>query len=125
MIHHVSVGSNDLQRARHFYEPVLAALGLRVLKASEQGIDFGASDIVFSIEVPVNREPASAGNGVHIAFQAQDRRTVQRFHALALANGGRDDGAPGLRPEYDANYYAAFALDPDGNKVEAVTFSAD
>ena len=62
--------------------------------------------------------------GTHVAFQARDRATVQAFHRVGLENGARDDGAPGLRPEYDAHYYGAFWRDPDGNKIEAVTFSA-
>ncbi len=124
MIHHVSLGSNDIARARAFYDPVLDLVGLRLLQASDRAADYGAGDTSFSIETPVDGQPASVGNGVHIAFQARDRDTVRRFHALALAHGGSDDGAPGTRPEYDANYYAAFVRDPDGNKVDAMTFAA-
>jgi catechol 2,3-dioxygenase-like lactoylglutathione lyase family enzyme len=72
----------------------------------------------------VNGKPASPGNGVHIAFQAPDRETVRRFHAAAVANGGSDDGAPGIREKYNANYYGAFVRDLDGNKIEAVTYTA-
>lgn len=125
MLHHVSLGSNDIGAARAFYDPVLAVLGIRVLGADAESADYGASDFFFSIETPVDGRPASAGNGVHIAFQARDRGVVREFHRVGLANGGRDAGAPGLRPEYDGNYYGAFLLDPDGNKIEAVTFSAD
>jgi catechol 2,3-dioxygenase-like lactoylglutathione lyase family enzyme len=125
MLHHVSVGSNDIARARAFYDPVLAVLGLRVLAEDRGSADYGASDIVFSVETPVDGRPATTGNGVHIAFHALDRGTVEAFHRTGLALGGRDDGAPGLRPEYDDNYYGAFLRDPDGNKIEAVTFSAD
>lgn len=124
MIHHVSFGTNDISRARAFYDPVLNLLGLRLVQASDRAADYGTDDIMFSIESPVDGQPATAGNGVHVAFQARDRQMVQQFHALALAHGGTEDGAPGLRPEYDANYYAAFVRDPDGNKVEAMTFSA-
>lgn len=66
----------------------------------------------------------SPGNGVHIAFKVKDRKMVRRFHKAALAHGGTDAGAPGLRPEYDANYYGAFVCDPDGNKLEAVTLTS-
>lgn len=125
MIHHVSIGSNDIAAARAFYDPVLATLGIRVLASDAESADYGSSDIFFSVETPVDRKPASAGNGVHIAFHARDRGAVREFHRLGLAHGGRDGGAPGLRPEYDDNYYGAFLLDPDGNKIEAVTFSAD
>jgi len=124
MIHHVSVGTNDLARSKAFYDPVLAVIGLRPLIVDDQSVDYGIGEILFSLEMPVDGRPATAGNGVHIAFTAMDRAMVDEFHRVALAHGGADDGAPGLRPQYDANYYGAFVRDPDGNKVEAVTFSA-
>ena len=124
MIHHVSVGTNDVARARAFYDPLMQLIGLRVLKSSSRSAHYGASDIIFSLETPADGRPASAGTGVHIAFQAPDRETVRRFHRTAIENGGTDDGEPGLRPHYNANYYGAFVLDPDGNKIEAVTYTA-
>jgi len=124
MIHHVSLGTNDAARARGFYDPVLDLLGLRLLKTDETGVHYGTGDILFSLVVPTNAHPASAGNGVHIAFMALDRGMVDAFHELALRNGGRSDGVPGIRREYDEHYYAAFVLDPDGNKIEAVTLSS-
>ncbi len=124
MLHHVSLGTNDTERARGFYDPVLDLLGLRLLKSDEAGIHYGTGDILFSLVVPTNAHAATAGNGTHIAFMARNRRMVDEFHALALSNGGRSDGAPGIRLEYDPNYYAAFVLDPDGNKIEAVTLAA-
>ena len=122
MIHHVSVGTNDLQKSRKFYDPVMELLGLRVTSSDDESVDYGVGETLFSLETPIDGKPATAGNGVHIAFQAQDRQMVQKFYDLALANGGRSDGEPGLRPEYDANYYGAFVYDPDGNKIEALTF---
>lgn len=124
MIHHVSVGSNDIARAREFYDPLMALLGLRPTLDVERSLNYGTGDTLFSVETPTDGAPATSGNGVHIAFAARDRAMVRDFHRIALANGGGDDGAPGLRPEYDANYYAAFVRDPDGNKIEAVTFAA-
>jgi|SRR5689334_12790512 catechol 2,3-dioxygenase-like lactoylglutathione lyase family enzyme len=124
MIHHVSLGTNDVGRAQAFYDPLMALIGFRVLKASSRAVHYGASDIVFSLETPVDGRGASAGNGVHIAFQAPDRETVRRFHRTAIENGGTDDGAPGIRAQYNANYYGAFVRDPDGNKIEAVTYTA-
>jgi catechol 2,3-dioxygenase-like lactoylglutathione lyase family enzyme len=124
MIHHVSVGTNDIRRARAFYEPLMALIGFRLLKASDKAVHFGSSYIVFSLETPINGLPATSGNGVHIAFQAPDRQTVRRFYESALANGAIDEGAPGIRENYNANYYGAFIRDPDGNKIEAVTFTA-
>ena len=124
MIHHVSVGSNDIRRAIAFYRPLMSLIGLRLIKQSGKAAHYGASDIVFSIETPDDGRPATAGNGTHIAFHAPDRRTVRRFHATALANGGTNEGAPGIRKDYNANYYAAFVRDLDGNKIEVVTFTA-
>ena len=124
MIHHVSVGTNDLTKSRAFYDAVLPAVGLGLMKSSQQAADYGSGQLIFSVETPVDGQPATAGNGTHIAFAAEDRAMVDRFYAEALANGGSSDGAPGLRPEYDANYYGAFVRDPDGNKIEAVTYSA-
>jgi len=124
MIHHVSVGTNDVARSRAFYDAVLPAVGLGLMKSSQQAADYGSGQLIFSVETPVDGQPATAGNGTHIAFAAEDRAMVDRFYDEALANGGSSDGAPGLRPEYDANYYGAFVRDPDGNKIEAVTYSA-
>jgi catechol 2,3-dioxygenase-like lactoylglutathione lyase family enzyme len=124
MIHHVSVGSNDLRAARVFYDPIMAHLGLRVIDATKGAVDYGIGDILFSLETPVDGAPASVGNGSHIAFSAGSRAMVDEFYRLALAHGGTCDGPPGPRPAYDANYYSAFVRDPDGNKIEAVTYSA-
>lgn len=125
MIHHVSLGTNDLTRSRAFYDAVMPILGLRLLLAEERSINYGVGDITFSLELPWDGRPAVAGNGIHVAFAAQDRAMVDAFHRAALAAGGSDDGPPGLRPEYDANYYGAFVRDPDGNKIEAVSYAAE
>jgi len=124
MIHHVSLGSNDVNSARAFYDPLMSLLGLRLLKHSDRSLHYGASDIIFSIETPIDGLPATAGNGAHVAFQAPDRETVRRFHATALALGGADEGPPGIRDNYNANYFGAFVRDLDGNKIEAVTYTA-
>jgi catechol 2,3-dioxygenase-like lactoylglutathione lyase family enzyme len=124
MIHHLSVGTNDLARARAFYDPLLALFGMRVVKEVETALHYGAAAILFSVGRPVDGTRATAGNGSHVCFAAEDRATVDRFHELALANGGSDEGAPGVRPEYDDHYYGAFVRDPDGNKIEAVTYAA-
>ena len=121
MIHHVSLGTNNVGRSRAFYDAVLIVLGLRLIKSSEESADYGVSGVMFSLETPVNGAPASAGNGVHIAFDAGDRSVVDEFYRIALQHGGTDAGPPGLRPTYNPNYYGAFVLDPDGNKIEAVT----
>ncbi len=124
MIHHVSLGTNDVAKARAFYDPLMSLIGFRLMKMSDRALHYGASDIVFSLETPIDGQSASPGNGIHVAFQAPDRETVRRFHDMALRNGGTDEGAPGIRANYNANYYGAFVRDPDGNKIEAVTFTA-
>lgn len=124
MIHHVSLGTNDIDRAKAFYGPVLAVLGLRLLNR-DHGLNYGAGKFLLSIITPVDGKPASPGNGVHIAFEARNRAMVDDFYRTALDNGGTNDGAPDLRPEYNGNYYGAFVRDPDGNKIEAVTYSAE
>ena len=125
MIHHVSVGTNSVAAARAFYDPVMACLGLRVLNSDNESVDYGSSDIFFSVETPVDGRSASAGNGVHIAFKVMNREMVREFYQTALANGGSDAGPPGLRPKYDAHYFSAFVCDPEGNKLEAVTLTAN
>jgi catechol 2,3-dioxygenase-like lactoylglutathione lyase family enzyme len=122
MIHHLSVGVRDVARARAFYDPLMALVGLRLLKASERAVHYGDVEVRFSLETPVDGRPAAPGNGVHVAFRAPGREAVRAFHAAALQNGGTDEGAPGLREQYDPHYYAAFVRDPDGNKIEAVTY---
>ena len=125
MIHHLSVGSNDMGRAKAFYDPVLATIGWRLIADRGESLDYGTGTVQFSVETPTNGQPSSPGNGVHVAFAAESRSAVDRFHGAALAHGGTDAGSPGIRPRYDPHYYGAFALDPDGNKIEAVTFSAE
>lgn len=120
-ISHVSVGVNDVPRAKAFYDPLMKLLGLKIRQSDEESVDYGNDGLVFSLETPTNRRPATPGNGVHIAFSAENRETVDEFHRRALELGGQDAGRPGLRPEYGPTYYGAFVLDPDGNKIEAVT----
>jgi catechol 2,3-dioxygenase-like lactoylglutathione lyase family enzyme len=124
MIHHVSVGSNDIAAAQRFYDAVLPLVGLTLMKSSDSALDYGSGMLSFSVETPKDGKPATVGNGSHVAFGVEDRGMVDAFYAAALAHGGTCDGKPGLRPEYDANYYGAFVRDPDGNKIEAVTYSA-
>jgi catechol 2,3-dioxygenase-like lactoylglutathione lyase family enzyme len=124
MIHHVSLGTNDLNRARRFYDPVMSRLGLRLIKQSERIVAYGLTEVLFSLELPIDGRPATPGNGTHVAFHAGHRDEVRACYMAGLDNGGKDDGAPAIRAEYDPNYYAAFLRDPDGNKIEFVTFAA-
>ncbi|MES2527870.1 MAG: VOC family protein [Bdellovibrionota bacterium] len=122
MIHHVSVGSNDIPKAKKFYDAIFGVLGYRLLHSHSTSLDYGTSSLVFSVETPSDGQPATSGNGVHICFSAEDREMVNKFYTAGMENGGRDAGAPGIREKYDPNYYGAFLFDPDGNKIEAVTF---
>jgi catechol 2,3-dioxygenase-like lactoylglutathione lyase family enzyme len=108
-----------------FYDPVMELLGLRMLECEHNGVHYGTGNTFFSLVVPTNGEVACGGNGTHIAFAARDRTMVEKFHTIALSHGGRSDGEPGIRPEYGANYFGAFVFDPDGNKIEVVTHSAE
>ena len=116
MIDHVNIGVADLAASRAFYLRALAPLGYVALMDREYGVGFGKNG---KPDFWISDRPSSAP--LHVAFAAPDRATVDAFHREALAAGGRDNGAPGLRPHYHASYYGAFALDPEGNNVEAVT----
>ena len=120
MLHHVSVGVRSVERAALFYDAVLGALGCRrVMEFLPYAIGYGEAHPTFWVQLPHNQQPASPGNGVHVGFIARSKDAVHRFHAAALAHGGRDDGAPGPRPDYGPDYYGAFVYDIDGNKLEA------
>lgn len=122
MIDHVSVGVADLDRAARFYEAALAALGLSRVVTRPATIGFGKAYPEFWI----NQRPGMAGvppeSGTHVCLRARTTAEVDAFHAAALSAGGSCDGAPGLRPHDRVKYYAAFVRDPDGNRIEAVTF---
>lgn len=122
MIDHVSVGVADLARAAAFYDAVLAPLGLTRLVALPATVGFGKTYPEFWINLRAGMAPAPPESGAHVGLRARTTAAVDAFHAAALAAGGRSDGSPGPRPEYHASYYAAFVVDPDGNRVEAVTF---
>jgi catechol 2,3-dioxygenase-like lactoylglutathione lyase family enzyme len=122
MISHLSVGTNDIARAKRFYDATLAVLGYRRLFDRPTAGAWGTDFPIFWAGLPLDGKPAHPGNGVHVCFHAANRQVVDDFHRAALAAGGSDDGKPGLRAEYTADYYAAFVRDPDGNKIEAVCF---
>jgi catechol 2,3-dioxygenase-like lactoylglutathione lyase family enzyme len=124
MIDHTGITVTDLAASRAFYERALAPLGYRVVREKPGAVGFGDpvaiarggdphGDFWLTAATPASPRP-------HFAFTAADRATVAAFHAAALAAGGRDNGVPGLRPRYHADYYAAFILDPDGYNIEAV-----
>jgi catechol 2,3-dioxygenase-like lactoylglutathione lyase family enzyme len=123
MLHHVSIGVANVERAAQFYDAVLSKLGFRrVMEVMPYGIAYGLTAPQFWVQLPHDQSSASGGNGTHIAFTAKNKSAVHAFHAAALSAGGKDEGAPGPRPEYTPEYYGAFARDLDGNKIEAVFF---
>jgi len=119
MFDHIGLNVRDYRASRAFYEQALAPLGYRVVYDGSEwnGAGFGTSEDKPEFWV-MQREPYSTGT--HVAFQAEDRATVDAFHAAALAAGGTDNGRPGVREHYHPTYYGAFAFDPDLNNVEAV-----
>jgi catechol 2,3-dioxygenase-like lactoylglutathione lyase family enzyme len=128
MIDHLSITTTDLDRAQLFYDAVLGALGHPRVNRRANAIGYGVRErgpdapayisiyLCTASLVPDNR---------HWAFRARSRSEVRAFHQAALAHGGTDDGAPGLRPNYHPDYYGAFVRDPDGNRIEAVTHQGE
>ena len=119
MLDHVSITVSDLARSAPFYDAVMAALGVPCVWREAEAIGYGARDSGAGY-LTIRACPGVVADRRHWAFRAPDRAAVRAFHAAGLATGGADDGAPGPRPEYHEHYYAAFLLDPDGNRVEAV-----
>jgi lactoylglutathione lyase len=122
MFSHVFVGANDFDRALSFYRPLMDGLGIqpRFCEADRPWAGWQSQPDprpLFLIGRPHNGSPHSPGNGQMVAFLAKTRAQVDQAYAVALANGGVSDGAPGLRPDYHANYYGAYFRDPDGNKL--------
>jgi catechol 2,3-dioxygenase-like lactoylglutathione lyase family enzyme len=122
MLDHIGFTVTDFARSKAFYERALAPLGVRIVKQvtlSEDGEDGYAG---FGIDRPqfwIGTGKPLIGR-LHVAFAAKNRAEVRAFHEAAIAAGGKDNGAPGLRPHYHENYYGAFVLDPDGHNIEAV-----
>jgi catechol 2,3-dioxygenase-like lactoylglutathione lyase family enzyme len=129
MIDHMGIPVSDIAKSRTFYEAALGALGMSVqleMTPDQTGdgrtaLGFGApGEKIFWIG-----DGERTGEGIHVAFRADRRRQVDDFHSAALQAGGRDNGAPGLRPHYGADYYAAFVYDPDGANIEAVCYAEE
>ena len=118
MIGYVTVGTNDLARAAKFYDAIAAELDTPRMMEFDSFIAWGTANGPAGIAVtkPYDGQPATVGNGVMVAFEAKDKDQVDRLYAIALANGGTDDGAPGPRGE---GFYAGYFRDPDGNKLNA------
>ena len=121
MIAHISIGVRDVDRSRAFYDAALARLGYKCIRAARSlvGYGYGADGISFWVVSAEHPVPPDEKSGLHFCFAAPDAAAVDAFHAAALRAGGSDNGAPGLRPVYDRDYYAAFVVDPDGYRIEA------
>lgn len=124
MIDHVSVAVRDLEAAARFYETVLATLGFARLETRRATVGFGKKYPEFWINLRADLMLLPENSGAHICFRASSTDLVDAFYQAALAAGGANDGAPGLRPQHGEGYYSAFIRDPDGNRIEAVTFLA-
>ena len=119
MLDHVSIGVKDVARAKAFYDAALKPLGVTAKYAEGGSLGYGDAAIFFWVSEAEAPVPADLKSGLHFCFAAPSRASVDAFHAAALKAGGRDNGAPGLRPDYGATYYAAFVVDPDGYRIEA------
>ncbi|MCT8965469.1 VOC family protein [Pseudomonas veronii] len=122
---HVTVGTNDLQKARKFYDEVLGKLGFkRLADLGDNGSIWGVDKPSFFVLKPANGQPATVGNGVTVSFEAPSSAAIDAFHKAALASGGKDEGAAGPR-DWAPNAYAAYARDLDGNKLAAYCLKAE
>jgi catechol 2,3-dioxygenase-like lactoylglutathione lyase family enzyme len=125
MIDHVSIAVRDLAASTRFYERVLATIGYARLVDRPETVGFGKTYAEFWLNRRSTMPALATDNGVHVCLRARSTEAVDAFHAAVLEAGGSSDGPPGLRPEYSEGYYAAFIRDPDGNRIEAVTFVKD
>ena len=128
MIDHMGIKVADFDRAKAFYDAAFAPLGASFLYMVPAEYTGGVKVGGYGRERPVywlHEAAPAAGHSQHVAFTARNRAEVDAFYAAAIAAGGRDNGAPGLRAHYHPNYYGAFVFDPDGNNIEAVCHSAE
>lgn len=125
MIDHISIGVRDLAASRTFYEKSLAPLDFTTLRVEERTIGFGKKYAEFWLNARPGMSAVAQDTGTHICLRTRTKAAVDGFHKAALAAGARDDGPPGVRPEYDPKYYAAFIRDLDGHRIEVVTFLMD
>ncbi len=125
MIDHVSLSVSNLERSAAFYERAFAPLGLSRLVTRPATVGFGKTYPEVWINLRSDMQPILMGSGAHICLRARTKDQIDAFHAAVLAAGGSSESAPALRPHERVRYYAAFIVDPDGNRVEAVTFPND
>lgn len=130
MFSHIFVGTNNFERALAFYQPLMEALGVqaRFVEADRRWAGWQSQPDprpLFLLGKPFDQQPHAPGNGQMVAFLASSRAMVDAAYAVALQHGGRSEGAPGLRPQYHANYYGAYFRDPDGNKLCVACHTAE
>jgi catechol 2,3-dioxygenase-like lactoylglutathione lyase family enzyme len=131
MFTYVCLGTNDLERSKRFYDAAMGALGFERCNTGDPGWDLsaagwgtykngGVNELALWVNKPFDEKVATVGNGTMVALGAKSWKQVDDFHAAALVNGGTSEGAPGLRPRYNPDFYAAYVRDPDGNKLAVV-----
>jgi catechol 2,3-dioxygenase-like lactoylglutathione lyase family enzyme len=120
MLHHASLAVADLQQSSALYDSALGALGYRRVCEAPGFAGYGLEDGCDQFALMEAATAASSGAGSHLAFVAPSREAVDAFHRAALQHGATDNGAPALRPHYGPDYYAAFIIDLDGHRIEAV-----
>jgi catechol 2,3-dioxygenase-like lactoylglutathione lyase family enzyme len=120
MFDHISFGVRDIARSRRFYDSALAPLGLSALSVGDDSLGYGKDAVALWLSASASPVPADPRSGLHFCFTAPSRAAVGEFHRAGLAAGGRDNGAPGLRADYGPTYYAAYVVDPDGYRLEAL-----
>ncbi|HTV37923.1 MAG TPA: VOC family protein [Xanthobacteraceae bacterium] len=125
MIAHISIPARDLKAAARFYDALLAPLAMMRLREAANTVGYGKTYPEFWLNERPHVTPLPDDCGLHICLRAPSTAAVDAFYAAALAAGARSDGAPGKRPQYSDDYYAAFIRDLDGNRIEAVTFLKD
>lgn len=124
MIDHISVAVRDLQKSAEFYDAVFAVLGMRRIADRAATVGYGKRYPEFWLNARPEMSAVDADTGLHVCLRARSEDLVRQFHETALAHGGENDGAPGTRSGEMTDYYGAFIKDPDGNKIEVVTFPA-
>lgn len=122
---HASIGTHDLVKAKAFYQPLLATLDIDLVSEYSHALAFGKGYPEFWVQIPFDKQPMSAGNGVHFGFVAKSISQVEAFYRLAIELGAKCNGKPGPRPDYGEPYYGCFVIDPEGNKIEASFWDFD
>ena len=117
MFDHVVFGVRDYEKTKAFYLKIFDPIGIKVLAENELGIELSSDG---KTSLCIRREPEQSPAHLHLAFVAENREQVKRFHRIALEIGAEDNGRPGLRPDYSGEYYAAYVFDPDGHNIEMV-----